>query len=165
MILRSLIRNVELNMSYLVLMCTGRVIIVDWAVPKNKFSAPNKTSEQVKPEDKSLDPHDSSEESDSASDDSRVTVGVESSVVSEGNGADSLDKPERKRPDSHDVAEGRTVFLKNVPFNITNDELKEFMQKIGPVFYAIVCVDPLTEHSKGTAFVKFKVIRGHKIEY
>lgn len=24
--------------------------------------------------------------------------------------------------------------------------------------YALVCIDPLTEHSKGTAFVKFKTV-------
>lgn len=31
------------------------------------------------------------------------------------------------------------------------------MEKIGPVIYAVICIDPLTEHSRGTAFVKFKV--------
>lgn len=31
-------------------------------------------------------------------------------------------------------------------------------EKFGPVYYALVCVDRLTEHSKGTAFVKFRVI-------
>lgn len=58
---------------------------------------------------------------------------------------------------SDDVNEGKTVFLKNMPFSVKNDELKRYMEQFGPVCYALVCIDHLTEHSKGTAFVKFKV--------
>ena len=63
----------------------------------------------------------------------------------------------KPRFESHDVSEGKTVFLKNVPFSVKNDELKQYMERFGPVYYALVCIDPLTEFSKGTAFVKFKV--------
>lgn len=64
----------------------------------------------------------------------------------------------KKRFKSHDVKEGLTVFLKNVSFSVTNDELKRFMkERFGPIYYALVCMDRLTEHSKGTAFVKFRV--------
>lgn len=68
-------------------------------------------------------------------------------------------KEEESKPRwvSNDVSEGRTVFLKNVPFQAKNEDLKDCMEQFGPVFYALVCVDPLTEHSKGTAFVKFRV--------
>lgn len=59
---------------------------------------------------------------------------------------------------SNDVHEGKTVFLKNVPFSVKNEELKKYMEQFGPVYYALICVDSLTEHSKGTAFVKFKNI-------
>lgn len=31
------------------------------------------------------------------------------------------------------------------------------MERYGPICYALVCIDPLTEFSRGTAFVKFKV--------
>lgn len=48
--------------------------------------------------------------------------------------------------------------MKNVSFSVTNDELKRFMkERFGPIYYALICVDRLTEHSKGTAFVKFRV--------
>jgi len=63
----------------------------------------------------------------------------------------------KKRFKSHDVKEGLTVFFKNVSFSVTNDELKRFVKQFGPIYYALVCVDRLTEHSKGTAFVKFRV--------
>jgi nucleolar protein 4 len=58
---------------------------------------------------------------------------------------------------SNDVSEGRTVFIKNIPFSASNDDLKTCMEQFGPVIYALICMDPVTEHSKGTAFVKFRV--------
>lgn len=64
---------------------------------------------------------------------------------------------ERASRVSNDVSEGKTIFLKNVPFSVKNDELKKYMEQFGPVYYALVCIDPLTEYSRGTAFVKFQV--------
>lgn len=58
---------------------------------------------------------------------------------------------------SNDVTEGKTVFIKNVPFSATNEDLKECVSQFGPLYYALVCMDKFTEHSKGTAFVKFRV--------
>lgn len=63
----------------------------------------------------------------------------------------------KQKYESHDVTEGRTVFIKNLPFDATNSDLKECMKQFGPLYYALVCVDKMTEHSKGTAFVKFRV--------
>ncbi|XP_063913163.1 RNA-binding protein 28-like [Zophobas morio] len=70
---------------------------------------------------------------------------------------EDIDEPPVKKPkfESNDVVEGRTVFIKNVPFSATNDDLKECMKQFGPIYYALICVDKFTEHSKGTAFVKF----------
>lgn len=49
------------------------------------------------------------------------------------------------------------MFIKNVPFSASNDDLKTCMEQFGKVIYALICTDPVTEHSKGTAFVKFQV--------
>lgn len=68
-----------------------------------------------------------------------------------------IKKTKHPRYESHDISEGKTVFVKNVPFSVKNEQLKKCMEQFGPVYYALVCVDPLTEFSKGTAFVKFKV--------
>lgn len=69
------------------------------------------------------------------------------------------DANEEKKPHvvSNDVVEGKTVFIRNVPFQATNEDLKECMRQFGPTYYALICVDKFTEHSKGTAFVKFQV--------
>ncbi|KAJ8913580.1 hypothetical protein NQ315_013985, partial [Exocentrus adspersus] len=56
---------------------------------------------------------------------------------------------------SNDICEGKTVFVRNVPFRATNDDLKQCMLQFGHVYYALICVDKIMECSKGTAFVKF----------
>ncbi|KAF5274299.1 hypothetical protein FQR65_LT04417 [Abscondita terminalis] len=57
---------------------------------------------------------------------------------------------------SDDIVEGKTVFIKNIPFAATSEDLKISMSKFGSICYAVICIDELTEHSRGTAFVKFK---------
>lgn len=57
----------------------------------------------------------------------------------------------------NDAEDGCTVFVTNIPFSVDNDQLREFAEKIGPVKYALVCVDKMTEHSKGSGFIKFAV--------
>ncbi|XP_075222942.1 RNA-binding protein 28 [Lycorma delicatula] len=70
--------------------------------------------------------------------------------------SEPVDDKKKPRYESHDVSEGRTVFIKNVPFTATNEDLKECVKQFGPLFYALICIDPITEHSRGTAFVKFQ---------
>lgn len=57
---------------------------------------------------------------------------------------------------SNDVKEGCTVFIKNVPFDADDNDLRKVCRKFGPVYYSIINRDPVSGHSKGTAFVKFK---------
>ncbi|XP_059060958.1 RNA-binding protein 28-like [Achroia grisella] len=63
--------------------------------------------------------------------------------------------PAKQRTKLNDAEDGCTVFIVNIPFSIENDQLKQFAEQTGPVKYALVCVDKMTEHSKGTGFVKF----------
>nr|XP_015918708.1 RNA-binding protein 28 isoform X2 [Parasteatoda tepidariorum] len=57
---------------------------------------------------------------------------------------------------SDDISEGKTVFIRNVSFATTKESLRESLERYGDCEYCLICVDPVTEHSKGTAFVKFK---------
>lgn len=114
---------------------------------------------------------DNTEDSDESEDDSDDTDNEEkndvkdeikeddsSSEESEANAedADSI-KQEHSRVMSNDIKEGKTVFVKNIPFTATNEDFKECMRQFGTVYYALICMDKLTEHSKGTGFVKFVV--------
>ncbi|KAF5302349.1 hypothetical protein FQA39_LY10388 [Lamprigera yunnana] len=62
----------------------------------------------------------------------------------------------KSKPLSQDVCEGKTVFIKNIPFSATNEDVKKCMSQFGPLLYAVVCINSLTEYSRGTAFAKFK---------
>lgn len=64
-------------------------------------------------------------------------------------------KPIHKK--SNDVAEGCTVFIKNIPFESTNTDLYKVCRQFGPIYYAVITVDKVSGHSKGNGFVKFKV--------
>nr|XP_045583127.1 RNA-binding protein 28-like [Procambarus clarkii] len=57
---------------------------------------------------------------------------------------------------SKDITEERTLFIKNLPFIATQEEIAEVLQKFGELKYVLLCIDQLTEHPRGTAFVQFK---------
>lgn len=64
-------------------------------------------------------------------------------------------KDRKKNLPSYDISEGKTVFIKNIPFTVGEKDLKKLMEQYGKLYYSKICIDPLTEHSKGTGFVKF----------
>ncbi|XP_072386107.1 RNA-binding protein 28 [Diabrotica undecimpunctata] len=156
----------------------GRKILVDFAKAKNKYQKEQQLKKvEIKNEDgtkeiieikeeedddvsvknENLEDQvikDESENSDSdseKSDKEDVNSDEEDNDIKEEKPLESARKPYL----SHDVSEGKTVFVKNVPFDATNDDLKQCMRQFGHIYYALVCIDKLTEHSKGTAFVKF----------
>lgn len=68
----------------------------------------------------------------------------------------NLEKVKREKHISNDVQQGCTVFIKNVPFNAEDADLRKVCRKFGLVHYAIINRESISGHSKGTAFVKFK---------
>lgn len=61
-------------------------------------------------------------------------------------------KFERK---SNDEDHEYTIFVKNLTFDTTNENLHECFKKYGPIKYALTVRDPVSGHSKGTGFVRF----------
>ncbi|XP_037944504.1 RNA-binding protein 28 [Teleopsis dalmanni] len=68
----------------------------------------------------------------------------------------NINKVKKEKTISNDVQEGCTVFLKEVPFDAEDQDLRKVCRKFGPLYYAIINRDKISGHSKGTAFVKFK---------
>lgn len=68
----------------------------------------------------------------------------------------NLDKVKKEKNISNDVQEGCTVFIKNVPFDADDTDLRKVCRKFGPLYYVIINRDHISGHSKGTAFIKFK---------
>ncbi|CAH8648001.1 unnamed protein product [Dicrocoelium dendriticum] len=54
-----------------------------------------------------------------------------------------------------DTKEGRTLFLRNLSFDVDDDTLFAFFVSFAPLEFAKVVRDPETRHSRGTGFVKF----------
>lgn len=152
----------------------GRKIDVDFAKPKNKYKkeiknsiksvdfntenivAPNqKLNSDVKIEIESSSENIESEDtgSNNSDEDSIVSGSIQENESTIGN--EEFKDDENNPHFSHDISEGKTVFVKNIPFDATNDDLKKYMTQFGRIYYALICVDKLTEHSKGTGFVKF----------
>ena len=66
-------------------------------------------------------------------------------------------KPESTAEPSKDVAEERTLFIKNLSFDATEEDISGVLSRFGDLKYVLLCMDPLTEHPRGTAFAQFKV--------
>lgn len=92
-------------------------------------------------------------QSDETSDDSSEDDDDKESQHSE---SESATGSVRMMKESNDVSEGKTVFIRNISFKNTEEDLQNVMQEYGEAIYCLLCVDPLTDFPRGTAFVKFK---------
>ena len=102
-------------------------------------------------DDKDRDDDDNNDDDDDDDDDD--------DVESENEDKDHGRKPTlqaRKPKQSTDVKEGKTLFIRNVSFDSTEEALQELFEQFGDIEYCKLVVDKRTGHSKGMAFVKFK---------
>ena len=64
---------------------------------------------------------------------------------------------ERKaKAGTQDVQEKRTVFVRNLSYDTTEDLVKEAFSKFGTVKYVKLCYDKELERPRGTGFVQFE---------
>lgn len=103
-----------------------RVVAVDWSLSKKDWEA-------------------KAEQSD-----------VESEVDEEANEDEDDDEDEpAEKPKLPEPEEGTTLFIRNLPYQATEDELRNLFRQFGPLRYARITIDKLTNRSKGTGFVCF----------
>lgn len=50
---------------------------------------------------------------------------------------------------------GTTLFIRNLPYQATEQELKDLFRSFGPLRYARITMDPVTNRSRGTGFICF----------
>ncbi|KAI8836641.1 hypothetical protein BC829DRAFT_436603 [Chytridium lagenaria] len=62
----------------------------------------------------------------------------------------------KRRADHTDIDNYSTIFIRNLPFESTQEELNEKFVTFGPLKYAVVTKDPVTGRSRGTAFLNYK---------
>jgi nucleolar protein 4 len=143
----------------------NRTIAVDFALAKKAFTSHNLKSEESLEDNEDNDNSDESEENDNEVkdeilDEEQVEDESDDEYISDDNSEnDGKHSQSKKKIDVKqltDASEEKTIFVRNLSFSSTAESLNELMSKFGETYYCKICVDQLMEHSKGTAFVKFK---------
>ncbi|KAK3859536.1 hypothetical protein Pcinc_034360 [Petrolisthes cinctipes] len=106
-----------------------RPIAVDLFVPKSEYDPAN-VKQEIKEE--------CDEDDDDVEDDKN----------------DEKSKP--KKEPSKDVSEGRTLFIKNLSFIATEEDISEVLARFGEVKSINLCMDRDTGHPRGTAFAQYQ---------
>jgi nucleolar protein 4 len=71
-------------------------------------------------------------------------------------GGSDDESPKKKKRKLRDAREGKTIFIRNLPFDASEEEICGMFEKFGEIAYCKIVVDSVTEHSRGSAFVKFQ---------
>ncbi|WWC67499.1 uncharacterized protein I206_101407 [Kwoniella pini CBS 10737] len=144
----------------------GREVAVDFALSKEKWEEANKKpdseekseesgSESGSGEESGSDEgSDDAEESGSDSEDDGEEDGEEDVDMSEA-GSEGEEEEEPVKPTLPSVDVGSTLFIRNLPFEVTEQELNTLFRTFGPLRYARITIDKMTGRSRGTGFVCF----------
>ncbi|AMD22576.1 HHL194Cp [Eremothecium sinecaudum] len=134
----------------------GRQVAVDFAVQKNRWEEFKEKHDTPKDEDdatgsaseaEDLEEAEKSSGSEDEEDEADLDDLVEANKLSE----DIEEKPHAPK----NRKETYSVFIRNLPYDATQEALEEFFSKFGPVKYALPVLDKETGLAKGTAFVAF----------
>lgn len=122
----------------------ARQVAVDWALSKKEWEQKKDESEAGDTDVEALDDEkeDDEEESDSE------PVEIDGDVNEE-------DEEEEEKPSLPKPEEGTTLFIRNLPYQATEEELRNLFRSFGPLRYAKLTMDNVTKRAKGTAFVCF----------
>ncbi|GLB42149.1 putative RNA recognition motif containing protein [Lyophyllum shimeji] len=144
---------------------TERVIAVDWALSKEKWKEEKAKMETEEGGDVEMDDASSSEgsgeDSDEGSSDEEGDLGVHTAdgdddddgSEDEDEGDGDMEEPVKPSLPPPDI--GTTLFIRNVPFDATEDELRTLFRGFGPLRYARITIDQATGRSRGTGFACF----------
>ena len=149
----------------------GRPIAVDWAVDKTTWENQTRDKESVRDDSINatvdIDSKNGEESARSSTNDESAASGKEGSDMSAGDGelSDSdreIELP-KKNTSEHEVLEQsdtgvspNTLFVRNLPFSTTDEDLATHFASFGPLRYARVVLDHETGRPRGTAFVCFR---------
>lgn len=152
----------------------GRTLAVDYAVEKEVWEKQQNITDGEGREGDEADAAMSGQAREDGSDmdddeDGGIALDNSDDDASDRDSADDFDEVEEgaKQQDSDDENDDLedeepkeedytpTLFIRNLPFTTTEDELRTHFTQFGPVRYARTVLDPTTERSRGTAFVCF----------
>lgn len=148
----------------------GRAIAVDWAVDKQtwteqtKNDAPKEDDDDTSSEEEESDDED--EQPKSKPKDAALNADLENFMKNHMQNMEDEDEDEDNDDDEEDEDDednsaqkttdnSATIFIRNLPFTTTDEQLKEFFSQHGTVRYARVVMDKATDKPAGTGFVCF----------
>ncbi|ORY21458.1 hypothetical protein BCR39DRAFT_553517 [Naematelia encephala] len=140
-----------------------RPVAVDWALSKEKWEETQKGDVKEEKEAKEKDGETSSSGSSSGSEDSSDSDEDEESDATSESGeedeekmdVDEAEEEEPVKPTLPSVDVGATLFIRNLPFETTEQELSTLFRTFGPLRYAKITIDKVTGRSRGSGFVCF----------
>jgi nucleolar protein 4 len=139
----------------------GRAIAVDWAVERDVWQGLQKTEQEGDGAAAEEDKSDAESSVVSSDDESDAEVGSEDEEDEDDSNTDYEDVDDSDEDggveleDTRPKREEYTVFVRNLPFTVTDESLKEHFEQFGGVRFARVVLDRDTERPKGTGFVSF----------
>ncbi|KAL8904755.1 MAG: hypothetical protein Q9171_006939 [Xanthocarpia ochracea] len=142
----------------------GRTLAVDWAVGKDVWESMNQSKvTDTAPVDSLPVVTDITKPASNGTEDLEIRDqnSDEQNLADAGSLTDSGDGSIPNGVISEDLATSNakgsssTLFIRNVPFTVADEDLSSHFAAFGPVRYARVVMDPSTGRSKGTAFISF----------
>ena len=145
----------------------GRVVAVDWALAKADYQKAetaaaaeeemdideaNANAEEEEDSDMDPVPYKSDEENEDEEDDMSPVEDDPAELEAPSDVEDEAEEPASAAPKPD---QGTTLFVRNIQFEATEDELYSLFKEFGPVRYARIVMDPVTKRSRGTGFVNF----------
>ncbi|KCV68301.1 hypothetical protein H696_05220 [Fonticula alba] len=139
-----------------------RALAVDFSLPKDDYElvksvtaqkdapASDSESEEEEEEEEGAD-SDADSEAEAGSDSEADDDDVDQDTASDEDDEDNAPKTSK----ASDVDEGRTVFVRNVSFESTQEDVQTALANFGKIAFCLLVKDRATGRSRGTAFVKF----------
>ena len=143
-----------------------RTVTMDWSVPKKEHQQHKQAMSKPKEDDSSKLLNEKKSEQDTDASESNASEeadeDAEESHDEEEEGKEEADDDSKddssvdsKKSDTA-LTEGRTVFLRNLPFDATRKDLFDLFAKYGYIESIYLVKDKETQMLKGTAFVTYK---------
>ncbi|KAG8221477.1 hypothetical protein J3R82DRAFT_1690 [Butyriboletus roseoflavus] len=149
-----------------------RVIAVDWALSKERWvkekAKLGEVADEVENEVEMVDAESDTsagEDSEAGSEHEQLGLHKESSGDESGEDEDEDEDtvpPERdsddglpQKPQLPHTNTGSTLFIRNIPFTATEDEIRTLFRAFGPLRYVRLAVDPESDRPRGTGFACF----------
>ncbi|CAG8444368.1 12677_t:CDS:2 [Funneliformis mosseae] len=152
----------------------GRTIAVDWALPKDKYleaigsqQSENYNEETIQQDleqgsEKEVDGQEDKDNGDSESDDEMKRD--EDDIINESGDEEAQDNSDDSEIEDDDgiqdktpkslypPSEGNVLFIRNLSFDATEEELSEIFKPFGPLRYCVITMDHQTGHSLASKF-------------